>query len=205
MKQDGPHARTFIPASVILQEIHNHAPADHVTLGWVMGSQDKHSFGLVLLLLAVAAAAPGICAIAGLLLLILAFQMIAGCSAPAFPQWIAARTLPTRHLGAVVQRAIPVLRYLENTVHPRWRIPPEATKRVVGIAVMMLSLRLISTPIPLTNVLPALLIALISLAYLEDDGLMLSIGLLAGFAVIAVDLAVVWDAVLGAKRISGFW
>jgi hypothetical protein len=119
--------------------------------------------------------------------------------------WQRPRTLPTRRLSAALQRAIPALRYVEKTVHPRWAIAPEAIKRLVGIAVMMLSLRLLLTPIPLSIVIPALVIALISLAYLEEDWLMLSIGLLAGFAVLAVDLAVLWEAVLGAKRISRFW
>ncbi len=45
----------------------------------------------------------------------------------------------------------------------------------------MLSARLILTPIPLSNILPALIIALISLAYTEEDGLVLSISLLVGF------------------------
>jgi len=69
------------------------------------------------------------------------------------------------------------------------------TKRVVGIAVMMLSARLILTPIPLSNILPALIIALISLAYTEEDRLVLSISLLIGFVVIALDLAMVWRIV----------
>jgi hypothetical protein len=110
--------------------------------------------------------------------------------------------LPTQHLGAVVPRAIPTLRYLEKAVYPRCPTPPEATKRVVGIAVMMLGVRLILTPIPLSNILPALIIALISLAYTEEDGLVLSISLLAGFVVIAIDLAMVWEFVQGAGRIK---
>lgn len=67
---------------------------------------------------------------------------------------------------------------------------------------MMLSARLILTPIPLSNILPALVIALISLAYAEEDGLVLAIGLLVGLAVIAVDVAVIWEMVHGAKRIK---
>ncbi len=134
--------------------------------------------------------------------MVLAFQMIAGRPAPVFPRWIAARPLPTRHLGAVVQRAIPALRYLEKMVHPRCPTPLQATKRVVGIAIMILSARLILTPIPLSNIIPALVIALISLAYLEEDGLMLSIGLLAGFAVLAVDLGVVWEIVHGVRCVG---
>jgi hypothetical protein len=167
LTQRRPDAGTFIPASVILQKLHDEAPAGHFTLDWLMGSLHKQSFGLIILVLAVVAAAPGICLVGGLLLLIPAFQMIAGRSAPVFPRWIAARPLPTRHLGAVVQRAIPMLRYLEKAVYPRCPTPLEANKRVVGVAVMMLSARLILTPIPLSNILPALLIALIALAYAE--------------------------------------
>jgi hypothetical protein len=136
------------------------------------------------------------------LLLIQAFQMVVGRAAPAFPRWLAARPLPTRHLGAVVQRAIPILRSLEKIVHPRYPTPLVATKRVVGIAVMMLSARLLLAPIPLSNILPAILIALISFAYLEEDGVMLSISLLAGFVVLAVDLGVVWEMVHGARWIA---
>jgi hypothetical protein len=39
------------------------------------------------------------------------------------------------------------------------------------------------------------------LAYTEEDGLVFSIGLLAGFVVIAIDLAMLWELVHGAARI----
>jgi len=197
-----PDAETFIPASVTLQQLHEAAPAGHFTLDWLTGILPKQSFGLIMLLLAVIAVAPGICVVAGLLLLFPAFQMIAGRTAPIFPRWIAARPLPTRHLGAVIQRAIPVLRSLENIVHPRWPAAPEATKRAVGVVVILLSARLLLAPIPLSNVLPALLIAFISLAYLEEDGMMVLIGLAAGCGVLAVDFGLVWEMVHGVKRIA---
>ena len=199
LTQSRPDAGTFVPASVILQKLHDEAPAGHVTLDWLMGNLHKQSFGLLLLVLAVVAAAPGISLVGGLLLLIPAFEMIAGCPAPVFPRWIAARPLPTRHLGPVVERVIPMLRYLEKAIYPRYPFPPQATKRVIGIAVMMLSARLILTPIPLSNILPASVIALISLAYIEEDGLVLSIFLLVGSVVIATDLVMVWKIVHGAK------
>jgi hypothetical protein len=60
----------------------------------------------------------------------------------------------------------------------------------------------------MSNIVPALVITLISLAYLEEDGLMLLIGLLIGFVVLAVDLSVLWEIVHGAKRardlVSGY-
>jgi hypothetical protein len=86
-----------------------------------MHSLRKRSFGIIMLLLALVAIAPGLLIVAGLLLMIPAFQMIAGKPAPVFPRRIATRSLPTKHFAAVVQRSLPVLRYLEKVVvHPRW-------------------------------------------------------------------------------------
>jgi len=104
----------------------------------------------------------------------------------------------------VVQR-LPVLRYLEKVVHPRWHTRLEATKRLVGTIVVVLSATLVFIPIPLSNVVPALVIALISLAYLEEDGVLLSIALLAAVIVLAVATAAVWEMVVGAKWIINLW
>jgi hypothetical protein len=109
--------------------------------------------------------APGVSIVAGLLLMIPAFEMILGRPAPGFPRFIAARPLPTRHLAALEQRAVPALQKLEKAIHPRWPTPHEATKRLVGVVVLMLTISLVFTPLPLSNVVPALLIAVISLAY----------------------------------------
>jgi len=196
-------AGRFICVSAVLQQLHDEAPTDHFTLGWLLGRLHKHSFGIIMLLLAVIAMAPGICLIAGLLLMVPAFQMIAGHSAPVFPRRISARPLPTRHLARLIRRAVPVLRYVEKMAHPRWPTPHQATKRLVGTIVVIQNTTLLFAPIPLFNVVPALVIALISLAYLEEDGLLLSIALLATVVVLAVVLASVWEMVLGAKWITG--
>jgi hypothetical protein len=198
-----PDESAFVPASVVLQHLHDEAPTGQFTLGWLMGRLRKHSFGIIILLLAVVAIAPGVSIVAGLLLVVPAVQMIAGQPAPVFPCRIAARSLPVRYLAALVERAVPVLRYLEKMTYPRWPTPLVATKRLVGIAVLMLDMIMIFTPIPLGNVGPALVIALISLAYLEEDGLLLSIAMLAAVIVLAVTVAVVWAAVLGARWIGG--
>lgn len=198
-------ATAFIPASVLLQRLHDEAPKDHFTLGWLMSRIHKRSFGLIMLLLAVVAIAPGVSIVAGLLLMIPALQMVAGQNMPVFPRRIAARPMPTRHLAALVQRAVPVLRYLERLIHPRWPTPLDTTKRLVGAIVILLNVTLLFTPVPLSNVVPALVIALISLAYLEEDGLLLSIALLAGVIVLVIEFLAVWEAIRGAKWIVGLW
>src|ERR1700737_15314 len=195
----------LVPTSAVLQRLHDEIPANHFTLGWLMHSLRKRSFWIIMLLLALVAIAPGLSIVAGLLLMILAVQMIAGNPAPVFPRRIATRSLPTKHLAAVVQRSLPVLRYLEKVVHPRWHTRLEATKRLVGAIVVVLSATLVFIPIPLSNVVPALVIALISLAYLEEDGVLLSIALLAAVIVLAVATAAVWEMVVGAKWIINLW
>ena len=198
-------ARPLIPASVVLQRLHDEVPADHFTLGWLTHSLHKRSFGIIMLLIALVAIAPGLSFIAGLLLMIPAVQMIAGKAAPVFPRRIATRSLPTRHLAAAVQRSIPLLRYLEKVIHPRWHTPLEATKRLVGTVVVLLSATLVLIPIPLSNVVPASVIALISLAYLEEDGVLLSIAVLAAVIVMTVAMIAVWEMVAGAQWIADLW
>jgi hypothetical protein len=198
-----PDAPVFVLASEILQRLHDEAPKDHFTLGWLMGTLHKRSFGLIMLLCAVVAVVPGVSIVSGLLLIITAVQMIEGHPAPVFPVGIAARPLPVGHLAIVMQRCLPALRYLERVAHPRWPTPHEATKRVVGIVVLILSIALVFTPLPLSNIPPALAIALISLAYLEEDGLLLAVGLLVAVIVVAIQGFAVWETVAGAKWLIG--
>jgi hypothetical protein len=198
-------ATALVPTSAVLQRLHDELPANHFTLGWLMHSLRKRSFGIIMLLLALVAIAPGLSIVAGLLLMIPAFQMIVSKPTPVFPRGIATRSLPTKHLAAVVQRSLPVLRYLEKVVRPRWPTPLETTKRLAGTIVMVLSATLVFIPIPLSNVVPALVIALISLAYVEEDGLLLSIALLAAAIVLAVATAAIWQMVVGARWIIDLW
>jgi hypothetical protein len=155
--------------------------------------------------LAIVAIAPGVSIVAGLLMMVPAFQMITGQRAPVFPHRIVVHPFPTRHLAALVQRAVPILKYLEKFIHPRWHTPFEATKRLVGSVVLMLSAATVFSPIPFSNVVPALVIALIALAYLEEDGVLLSVALLAAIILLVLALAAVWEAVRGAEWISRIW
>jgi hypothetical protein len=71
-------------------------------------------------------------------------------------------------------------------------MPGPKVKRLVGFVVLLLAVRLVTHPLPLSNILPAILIALIALAYLEQDGLLLSIGLVVGLILLAADTAILW-------------
>lgn len=197
-----PDAQAFIPTSIILQRLIAEAPAGYFTLAWLMRRLRERSFGVIMLLLAVIAMGPGVSPIAGLLLAFPAFQMIADQPAPGFPRFIAERPLPTKYFAALATRTVPLLRRLEKIVHPRWPTPITATKRFVGVLVIILDLAVVLIPIPFSNVLPALVIALTALAYLEEDGVLLCAALMAALAIVAVVAAATWGTIIGADWVS---
>jgi hypothetical protein len=202
MEQALLDTRERTPSSRVLQDLLDQAPGDYFTLGWLMSALHRRSFGIIMLLLGVLATAPVGSMVPGLMLAAMAVQMIAGRYEPVFPRFITARRLPTRHLFRLGRRAIPLLRYLENAVHPRWPGIFEAAKRFVGVVVLLLAGLVLLTPVPLSNVPPAIVIALISLAYIEEDGLLLCIAFLAGGVLIGAASAAVWGTIVGAALIS---
>ena len=72
----------------MLRQLHDEAPRDYVTVGCRRGRLRKRSFGMIML--ALVATVPGVLIVAGLVLMVHAFQMIAGKPAPIFPRRIAA-------------------------------------------------------------------------------------------------------------------
>ena len=191
------------PASSILQELRDTAPPDRFSLEWLLDSLETRSFAIVILMLALIAMAPGVSIVAGLLIITLGAQMMAGRAAPAFPRRVAAYTMPTVYLSASIHRVVPMLARIEKIIRPRWTMPPQTTKRAVGFVVVLLSIAVVFVPIPLSNVAPAFMIALIAIAYLEEDGMLLSFALFVGVALLLTTGAVLWEAVLGAQWLGG--
>jgi len=192
----------FLHTSVILQRLHDDLPAEHFTLNWLMAELPRRSFGIIMLLLSVLAVAPGVSIVAGILLLILACQVIAGRTAPSIPRFISARPLPSRYLAAGVARTVPVLRRVERVIHPRWSGVLRPMRRTAAVVVILLCTLMVLAPIPFVSGVPALTVALIALAYLEDDGLLLTVALLAALLVLAMGSAAVWGLIDGARWLS---
>jgi hypothetical protein len=191
-----------IPVSATLLDLVNNLPGEHFTIEWLLGRLDRRSFGIILLVMSLVAMVPGISMLIGPLLAIPAFEMILGRSGPSFPRRIAVYPLRSSALTGIVRRALPALAMLEKIVHPRWRISPGISRRAAGLAILALS-GLFLAPLPLIQIVPALLVTLIALAYLEQDGLLLCLSVLGAIILLAVATAAVWGAVLGAIHIGG--
>ena len=191
-----------VPASQVLQGLLRDLPPDHFTLAWLSRYLHRGSFGVIILILALIAMVPGISYVAGLLLLAPATEMIAGRSVPTFPRRIADRPLPSRRLAAMVRRVVRSLTYVETVIRPRWQLPLGATKRLFGVATLLLTVLLLLTPLPLIQVVPGLVIVVLSVAYIEDDGLLLSLGLLATLILVGASATAVWGMIRAAAAIA---
>lgn len=205
MPTDPVERQAIMPVSVLLHRLSDDTAPDHFTLKWLMSSMHQQSFGIMLLLMALVGAAPVISLVGGFLLLVLAVQMILGCAEPTFPTWIANWSIKKSHLRPVLVRAIPLLEWLEKIVHPRFEAPANLTKRLVGAVILLLTIRLLVTPIPMSNIPPSIIIALISLAYLEQDGLLLLSAVLAACVLLGIDLSILWQLGRGAVWIKSLF
>ena len=66
----------------------------------------------------------------------------------------------------------------------------------------LLAIVLLLTPVPLSNIAPAMVISLISVAYVEENGLLLSAAFLAAIILLGIGSAAVWGTIVGAVLIS---
>lgn len=185
-----------IPTSALLRDLLQEAHAERVSVRWLLASLEERSFGIVILLLGLVALLPGVSGVVGVLVAYPAIQMILARKAPVFPSFITRREVSTRRLARLILRVEPGLRRLERVIRPRWVTPIDATKRVVGFILLLLG-GLLLVPIPLSNLIPGLVIVMLAFAYLEDDGVLLVIALLAAFVSFAIAGATVWAMIKG--------
>lgn len=183
-----------VPTSDHLAKMLDQAENGRVSVGWLMEQLGERSFGLTLFVMAVIALLPGASTVIGVLIAWPAIQMILGHETAVLPRWIARRQVGVEKLARVIGLIVPRLRWVERLIRPRWPMPFQATKRLTGIVMLLVGATLIS-PVPFTQVVPALVIMLLALAYLEEDGIAQLVALVAALASLAVTGATVWGAV----------
>jgi hypothetical protein len=183
-----------IPTSAILEILVRSAPRDEVTLGWIIEHLSDRSFGIVLLMVALLALVPGISPLAGLLVAAIAAQMIVARPVPVLPGAVLRRRFATDRLARVIGRLVPFLRRLERLVRPRWRTPFEVTKRIIGIITLLLGATLL-VPIPFSHFIPAVCLMLLAFAFLEEDGILLCVALMAAFVSLGITTAAAWSVI----------
>jgi len=172
---------------------------EEVTIGAVLDAIAERGFGLILLILALPAAlplpAPGYATPFGIMMGLLAIQMIRGRKTPWLPERIRKRTVRKSKLEWTVKNAGVPLRFVEWIIRPRLSglARNRAFLALIGFIVLLMSVSM-SMPIPLTNTAPSFVIFVLAAGILEEDGLVLLGGLLLAPVAIGIAAAAVYFA-----------
>ncbi len=160
-----------------------------VSLGWILERIHERAFGLFLLVLALPCCVPflyGVPQIVALPMLAVTAQMLAGRRAPWLPARLAARRVSEESHARMVSRAEPWLRALEAVSRPRLSAltrPP--LDRLTALALTLFAASIL-VPLPGTNTVPGIAVAIAAIGLLERDGLLVLGGATLGGAWIAV-------------------
>ena len=151
------------------------APPAKVTLADILLLGGERIFGFLLVLLAFPSAlplpAPGYSVPFGILIFVLAVQLIIGSKTPWLPPKMMNYSMKLETVQGVLKAGLPWLRRIEAIARPRLTyICTTLPGRIVmgsAIALMAISMMI---PIPGTNTLPAIGIFVTGFGLLEDDG-----------------------------------
>jgi len=182
---------------------------DQIKLGDVVAGIGERGFGVLLILFALPVALPiplpGVSAVLGAPLVLVATQLLLGWPRPWLPKLVSQRSISRHDLARLVEHVSPWLRRIERFAKPRLIVlPMPVAERLVGLVCLALAI-VIVLPIPLGNILPSIAVVLFGFGLLERDGVLLLLALslsIASFVIVAgvvYALArVAWFVLLGA-------
>ena len=181
-------SRDEMPISRRLYQLAEDAQGETVTLGWILAQLHERAFGLFLLVLALPCCIPflyGIPQIVALPLMFVSAQILFGRKSPWLPASLAAREVSITSLQNLAERSRPWLERVEALSRPRLGVltrPP--VDRIVGVALVLFSASIL-VPLPGTNTVPGFAVVLVSMGFLQRDGILVLVGSLLGTAWIA--------------------
>ena len=191
-----PKART----SAVLARLADQ-PSDRLTVADILAVLRGRAFALLVVLLGLPNCLPmppPIPLVCGLLLALVAAQIVAGRPTPWLPRALLHRSIRREDVARAVERALPVLRRLERWSQPRMRVFETAwAVRLIGLLLLALALGLLFAA-PFIGQIPiGLAVCLVGLGFVERDGVLVLAGLVVGAFGVLLSLGFIWAIVAG--------
>lgn len=174
--------------SDIVLFIANKINKDTVSLEQLIERLGDRTFGILLIVISAFNVIPLISMLSGLLVISLGIQLLFGVANPKLPNQVLKKELPAKRVKAALLAMHPKVEKLEKYVKPRWQFTEALIMdRINGINIALLGV-IVLLPVPLANLAPAFIIALIGIGLLERDGLVQVVGLILG----TINIALMW-------------
>jgi len=161
-----------------------------LTLHEIRDRLDERAYGLLILLLSIPCLVPGLYGVpqvVGLIVILRAGQMLVGREEPWLPRWFLNLRCKGSWLKAMADFAETKLGWIDRLSRPRLRRFADGPGEKLAAVFMILAT--VTIVMPLTNTIPSIALALLSVGLIQRDGLFV----LAGCAVTTV-----WLTLLGA-------
>lgn len=170
-----------------------------------MGVLQDRAFALLIVLLALPNCLPmppPIPLICGLLLALVAVQIIVGRQTPWLPNALLNRSIASADVERAVARALPAFRRLERFSRPRMTfLDTPITMRLMGVVLLVMALGLLFAP-PFVGQIPmGLAICLVGLGLVERDGIVVLSGLVIGAFGLTLSLGFVYAVFSGLETL----
>jgi hypothetical protein len=156
--------------------------SETVTLNRILVIAGERVFGFLFVLLALPSAlpipAPGFAMPFGVVLFVLAVQLMAGRRKPWLPDRLKQYPLELKQVQGFLKTGLPWLKRIEALSRPRmgWFCKSYPGRMLMGAAIALMAISMM-IPIPLTNTLPAIGIFIVGFGLLDDDGFITLAGL----------------------------
>lgn len=172
--------RTFLQA---LEAMADGAPPEGLSLSQIMDQLDERAFGAGLFILALPCAIPflwGIPQIVALPMLALTLQMLAGRQEPWLPQRFAIRRIDKAGLTRMARFGRNWFGWLEWVAFPRLTLlSSKPAERLVALFLTAFCASIL-IPLPGTNTVPGIAVAIAAFGLMSRDGLLILLGLMLG-------------------------
>jgi hypothetical protein len=195
----------LLPTSELLIDLVDCSTDDEMTVGALIDGLGGRAFSIILLLLTLPIAVPGppgLPVIFAVPLLILSAQLWLGRPAPWLPGFVRRRRFSRKALLAVLHKVKPTLARLESVCRPRLtQLSDGRGQRWIGAFMFLCALVMTNpVPIPFSHLPLAFAMALLSLGFVERDGVIIIVSAPAALAGIAINLSLTGGVlVLGIK------
>jgi hypothetical protein len=185
--------------SELLRDLADGDAADRITFGEMVQRLRHRSFGLLTLVFAVPCVLPmppGIAGVCGVVIVIIAVQMLLGLPGVALPRPLARRGMSRALFRRMVERALPYVQRLERICRPRLPVAHfRLGEAAIGFTLLLLGI-VIMLPIPIVgNIPPGIAASIIAVGMSERDGLVVLVGMLTTLIALAVTSAMAWAVI----------
>ncbi|NJL07957.1 MAG: exopolysaccharide biosynthesis protein [Methylacidiphilales bacterium] len=199
-----------MPISQVLRAVAERAEGETLTIGDIVEALGDRAMAILLILFCLpncVPVPPGVGLVFGFPMLLVALQMLIGRHRPWLPAAVLNRRLKVKDYVRMMDLAEPRLRKVESVLKPRYTfLFSDTADRLMG-AFFVLGAISVILPLPGSNFPPAIAAVLMSLAMLEEDGVMLMIGLAIGILgltyTMLVGSALAWAAVAATRSVLG--